>query len=98
MFTVRRLGASDRLARSLSCTNAVESMISVVGRLCDRVTSWKDPKMVRRWVGVGMLEAERSFRRVKGCQDMGALTVAIRAEVARRHADKAAPEVHDAVA
>ncbi len=45
-----------------------------------------------------MLEAERSFRRVKGCQDMGALTVAIRAEVARRHADKAAPEVHDAVA
>ena len=36
MFTVRRLGASDRLARSLSCTNAVESMISTV-RLSARV-------------------------------------------------------------
>lgn len=86
MFTVRRLGASDLLARSLSCTNAVESMISVVQRLCDRVTNWKDPKMVRRWVGVGMLEAERSFRRIRGCQDMAAFTAKIRAEVARRQA------------
>ena len=33
MFTVRRLGASDTLARSLNCTNAIESMISVVQRL-----------------------------------------------------------------
>jgi transposase-like protein len=98
MFTVRRLGASDRLARSLSCTNAVESVISVVGRLCGRVTNWRDPKMVRRWVGVGMLEAERSFRRIKGCKDMGALTAAIRAEIAARRADNAAPEAHHAVA
>jgi hypothetical protein len=29
MFTVRRL-MSDRLARSLSCTNSIESMISIV--------------------------------------------------------------------
>ncbi|MHB1928509.1 MAG: IS256 family transposase [Acidimicrobiales bacterium] len=98
MFTVRRLGASDRLARSLSCTNAVESMISVVQRLGGRVTNWRDPKMVRRWVGVGMLEAERSFRRIKGCKDMPALTAAIRAEVARRRADKTTPEAHHAVA
>jgi transposase-like protein len=98
MFTVRRLGASDRLARSLSCTNAVESMISVVQRLSGRVTNWKDPKMVRRWVGVGMLEAERSFRRIKGCKDMPALTASIRAEVARRRADKATPETQHAVA
>jgi transposase-like protein len=98
MFTVRRLGASDRLARSLSCTNAVESMISVVQRLSGRVTNWKDPKMVRRWVGVGMLEAERSFRRIKGCKDMPALTASIRAEVARRRADKATPEAQHAVA
>jgi transposase-like protein len=89
MFTVRRLGTSDLLARSLSCTNAVESMISVVQRLCGRVTNWKDPKMVRRWVGVGMLEAERSFRRVRGCTDMTAFTAKIRAEVARRQAKPA---------
>jgi len=98
MFTVRRLGASDSLARSLSCTNAVESMISVVARLCRRVTNWKDPKMVRRWVGVGMLEAERSFRRIKGCKDMAALTANIRAEITRGRADHTAPRTRHAVA
>jgi putative transposase len=92
MFTVRRLGASDTLARSLCCTNAVESTISVVATLCDRVTNWKDHKMVRRWVGVGMLEAQRSFRRIKGCKDMPALVKAVRAEVARRRAPQATPK------
>jgi hypothetical protein len=40
--------------------------------------------MVRRWVGTGMLEAERSFRRVRGCKDMAVLVRAVRAEVASR--------------
>ena len=98
MFTVRRLGASDRLARSLYCTNAVESMISVVGRLCDRVTNFKDATMVRRWVGVGMIEAERSFRRIKGCKDMPAFTKAVRAEVARRRSPQTTPKANPAAA
>jgi putative transposase len=84
MFTVRRLGVSDRLARSLSCTNAIESMLSVVRTTTFRVKRWTDTKMVRRWVGAGMLEAERSFRRVKGCTDMPTLVTAVRAEVAAR--------------
>jgi putative transposase len=84
MFTVRRLGVSDRLARSLSCTNSIESMISIVRATTARVKRWTDTRMVRRWVGAGMLEAERSFRRIKGCTDMPILVAAVRAEVARR--------------
>jgi putative transposase len=104
MFTVRRLGVPDRLARSLSCTNAIESMISVVRTLTDRVKNWRDVKMVRRWVGVGMLEAERSFRRVKGCKDMPTLVAAVRREVAQRVADEqktnvaVTPKAYDQVA
>jgi putative transposase len=103
MFTVRRLGVSDRLARSLSCTNAIESMISIVRTTTARVKRWKDTKMVRRWVSAGMLEAERSFRRIKGCKDMPTLVAAIRAEVAHRVAGDAgetvtAPEYHQAAA
>jgi putative transposase len=98
MFTVRRLGTPDRLARSLSCTNAIESMISVVRDLTRRVKRWRDPRMVRRWVAVGMLEAERSFRRVKGCRDMAALVKAVRAEVARRLAEDEDEEGRRAVA
>jgi putative transposase len=99
MFTVRRLGVPDRLARSLSCTNAIESMISVVQNLCGRVKYWKDTRMVRRWVGVGMLEAQRSFRRVKGCKDMPVVAAAVRREVARRLSeDTTAVETASAVA
>jgi transposase-like protein len=87
MFTVRRLGVGDRLARTMSCTNVIESMISVVSDLTRRVKRWRDPKMVNRWVGVGMLEAERSFRRVKGCKDMPILVAAVRREVAQRLTD-----------
>jgi putative transposase len=71
----------------MSCTNAIESMFSVVQDLTRRVKRWRDPKMVTRWVGVGMLEAERSFRRVKGCKDMPILVAAVRREVAQRLAD-----------
>ncbi|MGH9046945.1 MAG: IS256 family transposase [Acidimicrobiales bacterium] len=88
MFTVRRLGASDRLARSLSCTNAIESMNSTVRLVSKGVKRWRDPAMVRRWVGTGMIEAQRSFRRIKGCKDMGPLVDAVRAEVARRLAEE----------
>lgn len=99
MFTVRRLGVSDRLARSLSCTNAIESMISVVRSTGARVKNWKDTNMVRRWVAAGMLEAERSFRRIKGCSGMPTLVTAIRAEVASRvaadHSDPITPANYD---
>jgi putative transposase len=94
MFTVRRLGASDRLARSLSCTNAVESMISTVRLVSSGVKHWRDPAMVRRWVGTGMIEAQRSFRRIKGCTDMQQLVDAVHAEVARRLAEEVGGTCH----
>ena len=84
MFTVRRLGASDRLARSLSCTNTIESMISTVRLVSSGVKRWRDPAMVRRWVGTGMIEAQRSFRRIKGYRDMKPLVDAVHTGVARR--------------
>jgi transposase-like protein len=98
MFTVRRLGVPDLLSRTMSCTNVIESMISVCQSLSGRVKRWKDTKMVCRWVGTGMLEAERSFRRVKGCKDMAVLVKAVRKEVAKRVAAEEAEEADRAVA
>ena len=47
VFTVRRLGAPDRLARSLSCTNAIESMTSTVPLVSSGMKRWRDAAMVR---------------------------------------------------
>jgi putative transposase len=66
MFTVRRLGVADRLARTLTSTNPVESMISIAQTTTRNVKRWKDGEMARRWTAAGMLAAERSFRRIKG--------------------------------
>ena len=81
MFTVRRLGVSGTLAKTLTNTNCIESMISIARRTTRRVTNWKDGSMKKRWVAAGMLEAERSFRRVRGYNDMAKLVTALRLKV-----------------
>jgi transposase-like protein len=81
MFTVRRLGVSGALAKTLTNTNCIESMISIARRTTSRVTKWKDGTMKKRWVAAGMLEAERSFRRVRGYKDMTKLLDALQREV-----------------
>ena len=69
-----------------SLHEGIEDMFTV--RLVSSgVKRWRDPAMVRRWVATGMIEAQRSFRRIKGCKDMTPFVAAIRAEVAQRLAE-----------
>jgi len=95
MFTVTRLGIHGTLAKTLTNTNCIESMISVARRSTARVTRWKDGSMKKRWVAAGMLEAERSFRRVRGYRDMPKLVAALRREVTR---SVVTPEEYDQAA
>ena len=81
MFAVRRLGIGSNLAEMLTCTNAIESMISVARTTMRNVKHWQDGEMKKRWVAAGMLEAQRSFRRIRGYKQMPALVAAL-----RRHA------------
>jgi putative transposase len=84
MFTVRRLGLGGSLAATLTTTNCIESMISIAKRTTGRVTKWKDGSMKKRWVAAGMLEAERSFRRVRGYKGMPKLLDALHRELASK--------------
>ena len=81
MFAVRRLGIGGNLAEMLTCTNAIESMISVARTTMRNVKHWQDGEMKKRWVAAGMLEAQRSFRRVRGYKQMPALVAALRRRV-----------------
>jgi putative transposase len=42
------------------------------------VTRWRDGQMVLRWTAAGMLNAQQSFRRVKGYKQMPQLVAALR--------------------
>ena len=77
MFTVTGLGVTGRLRQSLTNTNGIESMISITRTTDGRVKHWRDGTMKKRWIAAGMLEAERSFRRLKGHADMPTLVTAI---------------------
>ena len=77
MFTIARLGVTGRLRRSLTNTNCIESMISIARTTTGRVKHWRDGTMKKRWIAAGMLEAERSFRRIKGHADMPAFVAAV---------------------
>jgi putative transposase len=77
MFAVARLGITGALRRSLTNTNCIESMISTVRGVTGRVKNWRDGKMKKRWIATGMIEAQRSFRRVRGHNQMPQLVAAI---------------------
>jgi hypothetical protein len=87
MFTVRRLGIDGTLARTLVCTNMIESMISICRTTSRNVKRWRDQgDMRRRWCAAGLLEAEKKFRRVRGYRQMPDLVAAV-----GRHAKSVTP-------
>ena len=81
MFTVSRLGVNGRLAKTLTTSNPIDSMISIARTTNRNVTNWKDGQMVLRWTAAGMLNAERSFRRIKGYKQMPQLIAALKRHV-----------------
>ncbi len=77
MFTVSRLGIDGRLAKPFVTSTPVESMISIARTTNRNVTRWRDGT----WCCVGppprILNAERSFRRIKGYKQMPQLSAAL---------------------
>jgi hypothetical protein len=52
-------------------------MISIAPTTNRNVTRWRDGQMVLRWNAARMLNAERSFRRIKGHKQMPQLVAAL---------------------
>ena len=83
MFTVRKLGITGDLAKTLTTTNIIESAISVARDTTRNVKRWQDATMIKRWCAAGILNAERKFRRVRGHAQMPNLVAALNAHAAR---------------
>lgn len=65
-LTVHRLQLPPQLRKTLASTNVIESAFSVVERVCVNVKRWHSGDQRERWVGSGLLVAERQFRKVRG--------------------------------
>jgi putative transposase len=65
------------LARSLSSTNYVESMIGIARDHSHNVKRWRDGQMPLRRCAAGMAEAGKQFRRVNGHLHLPTLRAAL---------------------
>lgn len=78
-LTVKKLGLTGALAKTLETTNPIENVNSGVRRVGGRVKRCRDGGMALRWVATGALEHATNFRRLKGHKDMPQLVAALRA-------------------
>ncbi len=65
-LTVHRLHLPMQLRRTMASTNVIESAFSIVEQVCRNVKRWHGGDQRERWVGSGLLVAEKQFRRVQG--------------------------------
>src|SRR5881409_1681773 len=74
-LTVHRLHVPMQLRKTLASTNVIESAFSIVERVCRNVKRWHAGDQRERWVGSGLLVAQKQFRRITGYKQ---ITVLIR--------------------
>lgn len=78
-LTVKKLGISGWLAKTLETTNPIENLNKGIRRVSARVDRCRSGAMALRWVATGALESARGFRRLKGHAQIGKLIAALRA-------------------
>jgi transposase-like protein len=72
-LTVHRLHLPMQLRKTMASTNVIESAFSIVEQVCKNVKRWHGGDQRERWVGSGLLVAEKQFRRVQGYKQIPAL-------------------------
>ena len=87
-LTVHRLRVPDQLRRTLCCTNVIESAFSIVETVCRNVKRWRPGDQIERWVGSGLLVAERQFRKVIGHRQIPLLLASMANAVSKKSVAK----------
>jgi transposase-like protein len=78
-LTVKALGITGALARTLQTTNAIENLNSGVRRVAGRVKRCRHGSMALRWVATAAFESARGFHRLRGHKDILKLIHALEA-------------------
>ncbi len=81
-LTLLELGVRGALARTLVSTNPIENLMGTLERVSRNVKRWRHGGMALRWAVTGMIEARKSFRRVKGYREIPTLLRVLESPVA----------------
>jgi len=78
-LTVHRLHLPIQLRKTMASTNVIESAFSIVEQVCKNVKRWHGGDQRERWVGSGLLVAEKQFRRITGYKQIPTLIKELKA-------------------
>ena len=84
-----RLGLPKELRRSLACTNIIENAHGTVRTVQRNVKRWRHAEMALRWTAAGMLEAQKTFRRLKAYRQLPILRKALEDHMRKARANSA---------
>ena len=83
-LTVNRLHLPIQLRKTMASTNVIESAFSIVETVCRNVKRWRAGDHIKRWVGSGLLVAERQFHKVQGYREIPSLLTALASAVSKK--------------
>ncbi len=81
---MHRLHVRQQLRLTLASTNVIESAFSIVEKVCLNVKRWHAGDQRERWVGSGLLIAQKQFRRIKGYKQIPLLLSELEAVVSSK--------------
>jgi putative transposase len=87
-LTVHRLHMPMQLRKTMASTNVIESAFSIVEQVCKNVKRWHGGDQRERWVGSGLLVAQKQFRRIQGFKQIPALITELEALKPRKPSKK----------
>ncbi len=96
ILTVIRLGLPPELRRALACTNAIENALGTVRTVSRNVKRWRNAEMALRWTAAGLLEAQKTFRRLKAYRQLPMLRKALEDNMKNAKAKSALDTVKEA--
>jgi len=76
-LTVHKLGVPALLRKTISNTNAMESLNSTAAGFVRRIHRWRDGEMIIRHMAAAFSEAEKALHRVKGYKQIPLLSEAL---------------------
>ncbi len=86
-LTIHHLGLSPEIAKSLSTTNCMESVMSQMGQYTDKVDRWRNSNQILRWTATSLMDVEPRLHKIRGYRYLSVLRFKLR-EIVRQRLQK----------
>ena len=79
----------SRVCTATVRANIIENALGTVRQVTRNVKRWRNAEMALRWTAAGLLEAQKTFRRLKAYRQLPILRNALQEHLRKAHADSA---------